>query len=177
MSISNKVRRSNFSWSIHGTKIRIYPTPSIATNPALNRLFIRVGFQLDPFNPSFNDSTINGISNLSNVPFGNLAYSFVNSIGRQWVREYTLALCKELLGLIRSKFTTVPIPGGELTLNGADLVSAGKEERDKLLTQLKEMLDSLTYDKLIEQQANKQDNLQKILKGIPIPAGKAITVG
>jgi hypothetical protein len=177
MSISNKVRRSNFSWSIHGTKIRIYPTPSVSTNPAFNRLFIRVGFQLDPFNPSLNDSTINGISNLSNVPFGNLAYGFVNSIGRQWVREYTLALCKELLGLIRSKFTTVPIPGGELTLNGGDLVNAGKEEREKLLTQLKEMLDSLTYDKLIEQQATKQDNLQKILKGIPIPAGKAITVG
>jgi hypothetical protein len=176
MSVSNKVRRSNFSWSIQGTKIRIYPTPTISTSPAFNKLFMRVGFQLDPFNPSYNDSTINGVSGLSNIPYGNLSYNHVNSIGRQWVREYTFALCKELLGLVRSKFSTVPIPGGELTLNGSDLISSAKEEKERLLTQIKEMLDSLTYDKLIEQQANKQDNLQKILKAIPIPAGKVITI-
>lgn len=177
MSISNKVRRSNFSWSIHGTKIRIYPTPTVYTNPLHNRLFFRVGFALDPYNPSYNDPSINGVSGLSNVPFGNLNYSQVNSIGRHWVREYTLALSKELLGLIRSKFSTVPIPGGDLTLNGSDLISSARDDKEKLTTQLKEMLDSLTYDKLIEQQATKVDNLQKILKSIPVPVGKAIIVG
>jgi hypothetical protein len=177
MSISNKVRRSNFSWQITGTKIRIYPTPSVSTHPLFNRLFIRVGFSLDPYNPSMHDPSINGVSNMSNAPFGNIPYSQINSIGRQWVREYTLALCKELLGLIRSKFSTVPIPGGELTLNGSDLVSSGKEDKDRLTTQLKEMLDTLTYDKLVEMQASKSDNLQKILRAIPVPAGKAIIIG
>ena len=81
------------------------------------------------------------------------------------------------MGLIRSKFSSIPIPKAELQLNGGDLVSAGKEEKDKLVTQLKEMLDTMTYDKLLEMQAAKVDNLQKILKAIPIPIGRAITIG
>jgi hypothetical protein len=141
------------------------------------RLFIRAGFQQDPYNPAFNDSSINGVSGVGNAPFGNLSYSSLNSIGRQWIREFTLALAKELLGLIRSKFTTVPIPGGELTLNGGDLVTQGRDEKDKLITQFKEMLDSMTYDKLMETQAAQLDNLQKILRGVPIPMGKAILIG
>jgi len=175
MSLSNKVRRSNYSWMITGTKIRIFPTPTGTTNPM--RLFIRAGFQHDPYNPSFKDGSINGVSGVGNAPFGNLSYSSLNSIGRQWIREFTLALAKELLGLIRSKFSTVPIPGGELTLNGGDLVTQGRDEKDKLITQFKEMLDSMTYDKLMETQATQLDNLQKILRGVPIPMGKAIIIG
>ncbi len=175
MSLSNRVRRSNYSWMISGTKIRIFPAPTGTTNPM--RLFIRAGFQQDPYNPAFNDSSINGVSGVGNAPFGNLSYSSLNSIGRQWIREFTLALAKELLGLIRSKFSTVPIPGGELTLNGGDLVTQGRDEKDKLITQFKEMLDSMTYDKLMETQAAQLDNLQKILRGVPIPMGKAILIG
>ena len=160
---------------ITGTKIRIFPTPTGTTNPM--RLFIRAGFQHDPYNPSFKDGSINGVSGVGNAPFGNLSYSSLNSIGRQWIREFTLALAKELLGLIRSKFSTVPIPGGELTLNGGDLVTQGRDEKDKLITQFKEMLDSMTYDKLMETQATQLDNLQKILRGVPIPMGKAIIIG
>lgn len=174
MSMSNKVRRSNYSYMIVGTKLRIYPMPVSDMPP---RLWIRVGFQQDPFNPAMGDETIYGVNNLSNVPFGNFVYSRVNSIGRQWTRQYTLALAKEVLGLVRSKFGSIPIPGAELQLNGADLISQGREEKDKLVTQLKEMLDTLTYDKLVETQATKIDNLQKILRAVPIPMGRAISIG
>ena len=132
---------------------------------------------MNPLTPAFNDPSLYGTSNMSNIPFGNLRYSRVNSIGRQWVRQYTIALSKELLGLIRSKFSSIPIPNAELQLNGGDLVSAGKEEKDKLMTQLKEMLDTMTYDKLLEMQAAKVDNLQKVLRAIPIPVGRAISIG
>ena len=174
MKISNKVRRSNYSYMIVGTKLRIYPMPVSDIPP---RLWINVGFQQDPLAPALNDRSIYGINNLSNVPFGNFIYSRVNSIGRQWTRQYTLALAKEVLGLVRSKFSSVPIPGTELQLNGSDLVSQGREEKEKLMTQLKEMLDTLTYDKLIETQAMKVDNLQKILRAVPIPLGRAISIG
>lgn len=174
MKMSNKVRRSNYSYMIVGTKLRIFPMP-VSDMPM--KLFISVGFQQDPFAPSLNDSSIYGISNLSNVPFGNFIYSRVNSIGRQWSRQYTLALCKEVLGLVRSKFSSIPIPGAELQLNGGELISQGREEKDKLITQLKEMLDTLTYDKLVEVQALKVDNLQKILRAVPIPLGRAISIG
>jgi len=175
MSLSNKVRRSNYSYRITGTQIRIFPAPTGDRNPL--KLFFRVGFANDPNTPAFNDPSINGVNGIQNVPFGNLTYSRINSIGRQWTRQYTLALCKELLGLVRSKFSSVPIPGGELQLNGADLISQSKEEREKLTTQLRELLETLTYDKLLETQATQIDNMQKILRGVPIPMGRAIMIG
>jgi hypothetical protein len=174
MNISNRVRRSNYSYKITGTKIRIFPSPT-AVNPL--KLFVRVGFENDPLNPSVPDGSLTGVSNLSNVPYGNFMFSKVNSIARQWVRQYALALCKELLGMIRSKFGSIPIPGAELQLDGSDLKSTAKEEKDKLRTDLKEMLDSMTYNKLIETKSAEVDNLQKILKATPIPLGRVITIG
>jgi hypothetical protein len=123
------------------------------------------------------DKTLYGVNNMSNIPFGNLSYSKVNSIARQWTRQYTLALCKELLGLIRGKMKSIPIPGADLTLNGDDLVSQGREDKKELITQMKEMLESLTYDKLIEKESNSSDNLTKVLRKVPIPNGGAIRMG
>ena len=174
MNISNRVRRSNYSYRVTGTKIRIFPSPT-AVNP-LN-LWVRVGFESNPLSPSVPDASIDGVSNLSNVPYGNFVFSNVNSMARQWVRQYTLSLSKELLGMIRSKFGSIPIPGAELQLDGADLKSTAKDEKEKLRTDLKEMLDSMTYSKLIETKAAEVDNVQKILKSIPVPMGRVITIG
>tara|TARA_Y100001972_G_scaffold129054_1_gene193793 strand:+ start:2193 stop:3434 length:1242 start_codon:yes stop_codon:yes gene_type:complete len=174
LDISNRIRRSNFSYKIQGTKIRIYPNPT-QDNP-LN-LFLRVGFPADPFRPAFEDESIFGVSNLSNIPFGNIPYKGTNSIARQWIREYTLALSKETLGLVRSKFSSVPIPGADLQLNGSELISQGREDQDKLKTSLGEQLDRLTYQKLLETDAAQSEQMQNILKRIPVPNGQAIIIG
>ena len=163
LDMSSRVRRSNFSYKITGTKIRIFPIPT-QSNP--KSLFIRVHFSPDPMNPSFKDASIDGISNLSNIPYGRLTYSRVNSIGRQWIRQYSLALSRELLGLIRSKFSSVPIPGADLQLNGTELVSQGREDKESLKTKLAEMLDELTYDKMLESEAAASENLTRILKAM-----------
>ena len=174
LKVSQKVRRSNYSYQIIGTKIRIFPKPT-QTNP--KKMFLRVSFAPDPLKPSFRDDTIYGVSNMSNIPFGNLSYSKINSMAKQWIRQYTLALSKELLGLIRSKFGSVPIPGGDLQLNGGDLVSAGKAEKDALISQLREMLDSMTYDKIVETDTARAESVRKQLSMIPMPNGKAIIMG
>ena len=175
MDISHRVRRSNYSFKVIGTNIRIYPTP---TGDQSNRkLWIRVAFAPDPLNPSYGDSTIYGVSNLSNVPFGDLTYSNVNSIGKQWVRQYALSLSTELLGLVRSKFKYLPIPNADIQLDGDNLISQGREDKKELVTKLREMLDSLTYDKIIEMNAIKAENIQKQLRTIPVPNGNAITMG
>ena len=114
---------------------------------------------------------------MSNIPFGNIPYNGINSIGRQWIRQFTLALSKETLGHIRSKFGSIPVPGAEVTLNGGDLLSHGREEKTNLITSLKEMLDTMTYDKLIEVQSLRAENMNKQLKFVPIPNGKAIFMG
>ena len=174
LDISNRVRRSNYSYKVIGRNIRIYPMP---TQETASKLFIRVKFFSDPLNPPYQDDTIRGVSNLSDIPFGNLEYTNINSIGRQWIRQYSLALCKELLGLIRSKFSTIPIPGSDLTLNGADLLSSGKEEKTNLRTQLKEMLETMTYDKLQETAASRAEMVNKQLKYVPMANGWAIFMG
>tara|TARA_Y100000592_G_scaffold631_1_gene996 strand:+ start:1310 stop:2482 length:1173 start_codon:yes stop_codon:yes gene_type:complete len=175
MNVSHRVRRSNYSYKITGTKIRIFPMPT--GNQIDKKLFIRVSFAPDPLKPAFKDDSIFGVSNLSNVPFGRLNFSKVNSVGRQWTRQYALALATELLGLVRSKFSTVPIPQGDLTLNGGNLVTQGREDKTKLVEQIRTMLESMTYDKFIEINANKAENIQKQLKTIPVPNGGAITMG
>ena len=174
LDISNRVRKSNYSYQVIGSKIRIFPTPTTST-PA--KLFIRVQYKPDPLNPAFNDSSIYGVSNLSNVPFGKLIFNRINSIGRQWIRQYALALSREQLGLIRSKFQNIPVPGESLQLNGTDLVSQGREDKDKLITGLKEMLDTMTYDKLMETQAARAESVNKQLKYVPMPNGLAIIMG
>jgi hypothetical protein len=174
LDISNRVRRSNYSYKIVGTKVRIFPKPTVE-NP--QKLFIRVKFFSNPLNPSYQDDTIKGVSNLSDIPFGNLEYNNINSIGRQWIRQYALAVSTELLGRIRSKFGNIPIPGSDLTLNGGDLVTQGREDQTNLKTQLKEMLDTMTYDKLMETAAARAEFINKQLKYVPMPNGLAIFMG
>ena len=174
MDMSNRVRRSNYSYRTQGTQIRIFPCPT-AEEP--KKLWLRVGFGSNPFDPAYNDGTIEGVSGPQNVPFDWISYTHINSMGRQWIYDLTLANSKELLGLVRSKFSTVPIPGGDLQLDGATLVTQGREDKEKLKTSIKEWLESLTYEKMVEGEATKAENLQRVLKTIPIPMGKCIVIG
>ena len=174
LDISNRVRRSNYSYKIVGTHIRIFPAPTDVTP---QKLFLRVKFFSNPLDPAYQDDTIKGVSNLSDIPFGNLEYKNINSIGRQWIRQYSLAVSMEMLGLIRSKFGSVPIPGSDLTLNGSDLVTKGREDKTNLKTQLKEMLETMTYDKLLENAAARAESVNKQLKYVPMPNGWSIFMG
>jgi len=187
LDLSQRVRRSNYSYKIMGRMLRIFPTPGMQKR---ENVFVRVQFAPSPttaltsYNSSsmsasgsIQDSTIYGVSNLSNVPFGNLTYAKINSVARQWIRQYTLARSKEVLGLIRSKFNSVPIPDGELTLNGAELVSQAREDKEKLKEELRTMLDSLTYDKIAETTLARAENNMKQLRLIPMPNGMAIITG
>lgn len=176
LDISNRVRRSNYSYRLQGSELRIFPRPT-QSNP--QNLFIRFGFPSDPYKADipYIDESIDGVSNISNIPFGNIKYSNINSMSRQWIRQYTLACCKETLGLIRSKFSSVPIPGSDLQMNGSDLVSQGREEKTNLVTAIKETLAELTYQKILEADAQQSETMSTILKRIPIPNGKAIVIG
>jgi hypothetical protein len=171
-----RVRRSHFSYEVQGSNIRIYPIPS--TDLQSGKLFCKVLPPQDPLNPSaYRDQSIYGISGPANMPLDNLPFSTINQPGRQWIRQYTLALSKELLGLIRSKFSTIPIPNADLTLNGEALVSQGREDKEKLQTQMKEFLANLTHQKLLEADANAAESLNKQLRYVPMPLGKGIVIG
>lgn len=178
MDVSQRVRRSNYSYSIVGTNIRIYPAPSTNIVGGARKLWIRVYRAPDPLSPDTPGTSTYGVSNISNIPFGRLQYSQINSgIAHQWIRQLTLALSKEVLGRVRSKFQSIPIPGRELTLDGDKLITEAREDQMRMRDQFKEMLESLTYDKIIEREANKSENMLRQLRLIPMPNGAAITMG
>ena len=175
-----RVRRSHYSWDLIGTKLRIYPIPFVTSG--LGKLYIKIMPKIDPLKASFNssdtggDDSIDGISGPHNAPYSIIPYNSITEPGKQWIRQYTLAICTELLGRIRSKVKSIPIPNADLTLNGEDLVSQGREDKQQLIEQLKEWLGELTEEKMLEREVNKAELLNKQLKYIPIPLGKAITV-
>jgi hypothetical protein len=177
LETASRVRRSNFSYQIVGRNLRIFPIPTSSSYLNPEKIWIRVQTRSDPLNPSYTDPTLDGVSNISNAPYSDLTYNKINSVGRQWIRQYAFALCKETLGQVRSKFKNIPIPNAEVQLNGEDLLSQAREDKDKMLTTLRELLTELTYDKLIEKDTLKAENLNKQLRYIPVPFGKAITQG
>ena len=112
---------------------------------------------------------IDGVNNFNTAPFENIPFANINSMGKQWIRRYALALSKETLGQVRSKFgNSIPIPGESVSLNGSDLLSQAKEEQEKLRTELIELLDQLTYVKLAEDDKALAENVNSLQKAIPL---------
>ena len=112
---------------------------------------------------------VKGVNNANTLPFENLPYENINSMGKQWIRRFALALCKEILGQVRSKFATIPIPNDSVTLNGPTLVTNSREEQDKLREELKTWLDQLTYEKLAEGDASIVENVGTLFANVPLP--------
>ena len=161
-----RTRTSNYSYEIRDNKVRIYPIP-----PSLLRgkkMWFEFTVDTDAWeSQSERPDGVNGVNNLNTMPFANLPYDNINSIGKQWIRRFALALCKEMLGQIRGKFSTIPIPGDSVTLNHAELLSQAKEEQEKLREELKTILDEMTYASLIEQDASMTENAQKVYTSVP----------
>jgi hypothetical protein len=111
---------------------------------------------------------VEGINNMNTLPFPNIPYKYINSIGKQWIRRYALALSKEVLGQIRGKFATIPIPGESVTLNASDLLSQAKDEQTALKEELKTVLDEMTYKALAEQNAAMVAAVDTVYQEIPL---------
>ena len=109
------------------------------------------------------------VSDFSNVPYDNMEYKFINDVGKQWIRKYGLALSKELLGIIRSKYGTIPIPNAETTLDGETLRSEAQTEKEQLITELREMLEQTSRKALLEADKDEAEFLQEKLQKIPYP--------
>jgi len=158
-------RSSHFSYEIKDNKIRLFPKPYTG-GPAKH--WVEFTVRTDPWTEETGkEDGASGVNNMNTLPFENIPYDRINSIGKQWIRRFALALSKEMLGLVRSKFASIPIPNESVTLNGPSLVSEAKAEQQALRDELKTVLDELTYEKLAEKDSNVSDSSQNILKNIP----------
>ena len=162
IEMNESIRRSNFSFEIHGNNLKIFPRP-VRTEGKLWFQYIFVKDRKDKIVKCADDQ----ITNVSNANFKNPIYSLINSIGRQWIFEMTLAIAKEMLGYVRGKYSTVPIPNAEMTLNQADLIAAATAEKTALLERLRAYFDETSRAKLLERKSVEQDALIKELDAVP----------
>jgi hypothetical protein len=159
------VRVSHYSYELKNNKLRIYPIPGPGSP---RNMWFRFYIPSDPWADDDNgDSGTNGVSNVNNLPMGNIPFDKINSMGKHWIREYALALCKEVLGNIRGKTDSIPLPKGSVRLNSADLLGQAKEEKEKLEKDFIEWLDKMSYDELQKREKEKLDADMDIKAKIP----------
>jgi len=167
IEMSNNVRRSMYSFSITNNKLTIFPWPDkegivvwvdYSKESELNNLIA---------NSPYSGST-DKVTNPSNVPYTNITYAQINQPGRQWIYEYTLALASELLGLIRGKYTQIPAPGSEVTLNGADLISKGRDQQTALRERLRGDFDALSRQAQLERKQSENQSISSTLNEVPM---------
>tara|TARA_R110000868_G_scaffold320909_4_gene581926 strand:+ start:7857 stop:9026 length:1170 start_codon:yes stop_codon:yes gene_type:complete len=164
IEFNDQIRKSGYSFQLTGNRLRIFPIPNAT-------FLIWFNYTLDAEGTNFDTNGDQGsgkISDISNIPYQNITYKYINEIGRQWIRRYTLAICKEMLGYIRSKYSEMPIPDGSVTLNGSDLVSAAATEKEALMTELKDVLDSTSIQSQLERKGAVAEAMNKQLSFVPL---------
>ncbi len=162
-------RNSHWSYELKNNKVRIFPIPpSDSSYPTKFWVEFSAG-GIDTWDEQADRKEgVEGINNMNTLPFENVPYANINAIGKQWIRRFALALSKEMLGYVRSKFASIPIPGNDISLNGNDLISQGKEEQTALRDELKTILDELTYGELMEGDAAVVEASSKIQQNVPM---------
>ena len=163
IEFNDQIRKSAYSFELVNNKLRIFPNPT--DNYTLH---LRYLVKKD------RDSTLQGttdgvITDFSNAPFDNMTFANINDVGKQWIKKYALALCKELLGSIRSKYASLPIPNAETTLDGDTLRTEAATEKEQLVEQLREMLDQTSRKALLEADKDEAEFLQEKLAKVPYP--------
>ena len=162
IEFNDQIRKSSYSFELVNNQLRIFPVPV-----ASGSLYFEYYKEDDKAAINYDQST-HKITNIAEVPYSNPTYSHINSVGRQWVFRYTLALAKEMLGYVRGKYGTVPIPGSEATLNQSDLLADARTEKTELITSLRDMLDATGRSAQLEAQAKEAQDVQETLKSVPM---------
>lgn len=167
IEMSNNVRRSVYSFSITNNKLTIFPWPDV------DGIVVWIDYaKFSELNSLSQNSPYSGsaglITNPSNVPYNNITYSQINQPGKQWIYEYTLALSSELLGLIRGKYTQIPAPGAEVTLNGADLISKGRDQLAALRERLRNDFNELSRQAQLERKQSENQSISSTLNEVPM---------
>jgi len=157
-------RLSHYSYEIHNNKLRIHPAPATDVYMWVSFTIEKDGWSED----ADRQAGLQGINNMNTLPFENVPYENINAIGKQWIRRYALALTKEVLGHVRGKFSTIPIPGQSISLNASALLGQAASEQQGLKEELKTILDEMTYRALAEKDAAMADATGKVLEDVPL---------
>ena len=162
IELNDTIRKSAHSFNITNNKLQIFPIPKTAYKMWFE-YFVRNEFIQNSTNIS---SDV--VSDYANIGYDFIQYKNINDVGKQWIRKYSLALAKELLGAIREKYSSVPIPGSEISLDGGALRAEAQTEKDALIEQLRENLDELSRKNQFEIRNNESNYQQEMLRKVPL---------
>ena len=160
IEFNDTIRRSNYSFELVNNNLKVFPIPN--SDGHLWFEYIKKSERANPYS-----NGTNKITNVAEVPFSNPDYNLINSIGRQWIFEMTLAIAKEILGYVRGKYSTIPIPDADVTLNQSDLLASATADRAALIERLRAYFDETSRDKLLERRSQEGDYLEKELNKVP----------
>jgi hypothetical protein len=163
IEFNDQIRKSGYSFSIQNNQLRIFPVPREDT-----KLFFQY-YKVSEKRTPLQDSTPNLITNIAEIPYENITYSDINAVGRDWIRRYTLVLIMDTLGLVRGKYSQIPVPGNTVTLNSTDLLSRSATEKEALLLQLRDLLDTVSRRVQLERKALETTHLNTTLNSMPLP--------
>ena len=166
IELNDQIRKSAYSFQLRNNKLRIFPRPD--SSYKLHFEYVVRSDRDDVLITEYSGSS-DVISDFSNVPYDNMKFANINDVGKQWIRKYGLALTKELLGIVRSKYGAIPIPGAETSLDGDTLRSEASAEKEALVTQLREILEQSSRKALMEADKDESEFLQEKLKKVPYP--------
>jgi hypothetical protein len=167
IEFNDQIRKSAHTFNIIDNKLTIFPRPTTTTISTKPDIYIDYFVRKD-FVTNSTSVKSNVVSDFSNAGYDFIQYTTINDVGKQWIRKYTLALVKELLGAIREKYSTIPIPGSEISLDGAALRSEAQTEKEALMTQLRETLEELSRKVQFENKANEAKQQQEMLQKVPL---------
>ena len=162
---NDKIRKSAYSFELINNKLRVFPRPK--TTDAGDKIWFNYYVKSEK-NSTTRTHTEGKVSDPSNAPYTNITYSDINAPGRQWIRKYTLALSKELLGIIRSKYASMPLPNGEVSLDGEALKAEGREEKSQLLDEMNTFLESVSLTERTRQEQERAEANQQVLNKAPL---------
>jgi hypothetical protein len=160
IEINDQIRKSQYGFQISNNRMRITPIPQDTF-----KIYFQYFLKADRDTPGVQSGVV---SDYSNIPYNNAVYNQINDIGKQWIRKYTLALAMNMLGQVRGKYATLPIPNAEITLNGPELIAQSNTDKEALVTELKEFLDSLSRQAQLERKQAEAESLQQQINKIPL---------
>jgi len=164
IELNDQIRKSQYTFELVNNMLRIFPIPK--SGPQMLKFEYILLSDRNKMYVERNGQEL--ITNASNVPYENPTYLKINSIGRQWIFEYGLSIVKEILGYVRGKYSTIPIPGSEITLNQSDLISAATSEKTALIERLRIYFDSTSRKTLLENKSLEADFQNKTIAQVPM---------
>jgi hypothetical protein len=166
LEMAQTIMGNNYSFEIRNDKLRIFPIPYINQNGHVGKIWFEYILRNERVESSIQQLPAQ-VTNVSNSPYNNPNYNFINSIGRQWIFEYTLALSKEMLGYVRGKYSSIPIPNAEVNLNQGDLLSAATAEKNSLIERLRAYFDETSRQSLLSRRASEAESKMIELQQVP----------